>query len=140
MNKKNEAAAYEAEELEVMEATAAEEIDPAEDDQEEQEISLVLKLRKPYVFGGKEYTEVDLSALEDATAKDLEAVGRILEKTTKGKGVNPATMEMTMGYAQLLANRVTGLAVEFFKGLPAKDAMALKTTIVGFLYGGDGED
>lgn len=126
-----------AEDLEAMEATAAEETATEED---AEEIDLVLKFRKPYVFEGKEYTEVDLSGLEDATAKDLEAVGRILEKQTKGKGVNPATMEMTMGYAQLLANRVTGLPVEFFKALPAKEAMRLKTTIVGFLYGGDGED
>lgn len=131
--KKNEAMNA-AEDLEIMEATAAEET------ADDQDADLVLKFRKPYTYEGKEYTEVDLSGLEDATAKDLEAVGRILEKANKGKGVNPATMEMTMGYAQLLANRVTGLPVEFFKGLPAKDAMALKTTIVGFLYGGDGED
>ena len=119
-----------------LEDTAAEETTAAEDDQEDQEISLVLKFRKPYVFDSKEYTEVDLSGLEDATAKDLEAVGRIMEKRTKG--TNPATMEMTMDYAHLLANRITGLPLEFFKNLPAREAMALKTTVVGFLYGGDG--
>ncbi|MPM92471.1 hypothetical protein SDC9_139606 [bioreactor metagenome] len=121
---------------EALEDTAAEETTAAEGDQEDQEISLVLKFRKPYVFDGKEYTEVDLSGLEDATAKDLEAVGRIMEKKTKG--TNPATMEMTMDYAQLLANRITGMPLEFFKNLPAREAMALKTTVVGFLYGGDG--
>ncbi len=140
MDTKKSEAMNAAEDLENLEATAAEETSDAQDDTEDQEIELVLKFKKPYVFDGKEYTEVDLSGLEDATAKDLEAVGRILEKQTKGKGVNPATMEMTMGYAQLLANRVTGLPVEFFKGLPAKEAMRLKTTVVGFLYGGDGED
>lgn len=132
MEKKNTNAA------ENLEDTAAEETDATENGQEDQEISLVLKFKKPYTFDGKQYTEVDLSGLEDATAKDLEAVGRILEK--QGKGMNPATMEMTMGYAQLLANRVTGLPLEFFKNLPAKEAMAIKTTVVGFLYGGDGED
>lgn len=121
---------------EALEDTAAEKTTAAEGDQEDQEISLVLKFRKPYVFDGKEYTEVDLSGLEDATAKDLEAVGRIMEKRTNG--TNPATMEMTMDYAQLLANRITGLPLEFFKNLPAREAMALKTTVVGFLYGGDG--
>lgn len=135
MEKKNEAAMDAAENLE---ATAAEETGAIENGQDDQEISLVLKFKKPYTFDGKQYTEVDLSGLEDATAKDLEAVGRILEK--QGKGMNPATMEMTMGYAQLLANRVTGLPLEFFKNLPAKEAMAIKTTVVGFLYGGDGED
>lgn len=135
MEKKYEAAMDVAENLET---TAAEETSATENGQEDQEISLVLKFKKPYTFDGKQYNEVDLSGLEDATAKDLEAVGRILEK--QGKGMNPATMEMTMGYAQLLANRVTGLPMEFFKNLPAKEAMALKTTVVGFLYGGDGED
>lgn len=135
MEKKNKAAMDAAENLET---TAAEETGATENGQDDQEISLVLKFKKPYTFDGKQYTEVDLSGLEDATAKDLEAVGRILEK--QGKGMNPATMEMTMGYAQLLANRVTGLPLEFFKNLPAKEAMALKTTVVGFLYGGDGEN
>lgn len=135
MEKKYEAAMDAAENLET---TAAEETSATENGQDDQEISLVLKFKKPYTFDGKQYNEVDLSGLEDATAKDLEAVGRILEK--QGKGMNPATMEMTMGYAQLLANRVTGLPIEFFKNLPAKEAMALKTTVVGFLYGGDGED
>lgn len=132
MEKKNMNAA------ENLEATATEETSTAENGQENQEISLVLKFKKPYSFDGKQYTEVDLSGLEDATAKDLEAVGRIMEK--QGKGMNPATMEMTMGYAQLLANRITGLPLEFFKNLPAKEAMALKTTVVGFLYGGDGDN
>lgn len=135
MEKKNEAAM---DAVENLEATEAGEIGATENGQEDQEISLVLKFRKPFSFDGKQYTEVDLSGLEDATAKDLEAVGRILEK--QAKSTNPATMEMTMGYAQLLANRVTGLPLEFFKNLPAKEAMALKTTVVGFLYGGDGDN
>ncbi|MCI2105403.1 MAG: phage tail assembly protein [Intestinimonas sp.] len=128
--------AMETGERETMEAAA--EAETGEDNQEEQEISLVLKFRKPYLFDSREYTEVDLSGLEDATAKDLEAVGRIMEK--KVKGTNPATMEMTMDYTQLLANRITGLPLEFFKNLPAREAMTLKTTVVGFLYGGDGDN
>ncbi len=132
--KKKEEIMDAAEDMEATAANAAQETDT--DDQEDQEISLVLKFKKPYVFEGKEYTEVDMTGLEDATAKDLEAVGRIMEKRTKG--TNPATMEMTMDYAQLLANRITGLPLEFFKNLPAREAMALKTTVVGFLYGGDG--
>ena len=51
--------------MEEIKATAAQE--PAED----QEESLILKFRKPYMFEGKEYTEVDLSAMEDMTAEDL---------------------------------------------------------------------
>ena len=43
---------------------------------EDQEESLILKFKKPYVFEGKEYTEVDLSAMEDMTAEDLCAWAR----------------------------------------------------------------
>jgi hypothetical protein len=81
---------------------------------------------------------VDLSGLEDTTGGDLQAVGRILAK--KAPGLNPSTVEMTMDYAELLANRVTKLPVEFFKRLPSREAIKLKTTVVGFLYGGDGDN
>ena len=37
-------------------------------EQEIEEESLVLKFRKPYKFEGQEYTEVDLSGMEDMTA------------------------------------------------------------------------
>lgn len=38
-------------------------------EQETEEESLVLKFRKPYKFEGQEYTEVDLSGMEDMTAR-----------------------------------------------------------------------
>ena len=81
---------------------------------EDQEESLILKFRKPYKFEGKEYTEVDLSALEDMTAEDLCAVGKIM---TKLGIVNPVA-EMTVDYAIYMAARASGKPVEFFKGLP----------------------
>lgn len=46
-------------------------------EQETAEESLVLKFRKPYKFEGQEYTEVDLSGMEDMTAGDLCAVGKL---------------------------------------------------------------
>ena len=109
--------------MEEIKATAAQE--PAED----QEESLILKFRKPYMFEGKEYTEVDLSAMEDMTAEDLCAMGI----------VNPVA-EMTVDYAIYMAARASGKPVEFFKGLPPKEGIKLKNMVTGFLYGGDGED
>ena len=53
------------------------------------------------------------------------------------------TVEMCIrdrGYCELLAARVTGKPLEFFQRLPARDAIALKSKIVGFLYGGDGNN
>lgn len=110
----------------------------AQNEGTEEVLDLHVKFRKPYHFEGKDYDGVDLSGLEDVTAGTLENVGRALLK--KRPGMNPSTIEMTMEYASLLASRVASLPLEFFERLPAKEAMKIKTTVVGFLYGGDGED
>ena len=47
---------------------------------------------------------------------------------------------MTLGYSCYLAARVSGLPVEFFQGLPAREAIKLKNVVTGFLYGGDGDN
>lgn len=115
---------------------AREAANAAEEDGEE--VELLVKFRRPYTFEGRTYTEIDLHGLEDATAAQLENVGRQLLK--KRPGLNPSTLEMTMEYANMLAAKVTGKPMEFFDRLPAKEAMKVKTAVVGFLYGGDGED
>ena len=99
---------------------------------------LVLRFGKPYKFGGQEYTEVDLSGLEDVTAGVLENVGKIAAK--KNPGMNPALQEMSLTFCTYLAQRVAKLPLEFFTGLPAKEAIKLKTLVTNFLYGGDVED
>ena len=96
----------------------------AQEPAEDQEESLILKFRKPYMFEGKEYTEVDLSAMEDMTAEDLCAMGKIMTK---------------LGIVNPVAARASGKPVEFFKGLPPKEGIKLKNMVTGFLYGGDGE-
>ena len=111
---------------------------PATDTVAEEKNELLLKLKKPYVFDGVTYTEIDLSGLEDVTAGTLENVGKILAK--RFPGLNPATLEMEMSFCNLLAARVTSKKLEFFERLPARDAVALKSMIVGFLYGGDGDN
>lgn len=51
-----------------------EKIQPVTAEEKNEEESLVLKFRKPYTFENQEYTEVDLSGMEDMTAGDLCAV------------------------------------------------------------------
>ena len=119
--------------MEAMEAQAG-----AEDGEDTEPEDLILRFAKPYKFGGQEYTEVDLSGLEDVTAGVLESVGKITAK--KNPGMNPALQEMSMTFCTYLAQRVAKLPLEFFTGLPAKEAIKLKTMVTGFLYGGDGED
>ena len=97
-------------------------------EQETEEESLVLKFRKPYKFEGQEYTEVDLSGMEDMTAGDLCAVAKLANREL---GVTPIP-EMT------LKERLVDRRVE--KGLPPVEAMKLKNLVTGFLYGGDGEE
>ena len=109
---------------------------PAAPSEEPEEESLVLKFRKPYKFEGVEYTEVDLSAMEDMTAADLCAVGKIMKKL----GIVNPVAEMTVDYAIYMAARASGKPVEFFQGLPPKESIKLKNMVTGLLYGGDGED
>lgn len=102
--------------------------------EEDQEETLVLTFAKPYVFDGKEYTEVDLSGLEDTTAADLSAVGKILAK----QGIISPVPEMSMDFTLYMAARVAKLPIEFFKGIPTREGIKLKNIVTGFLYGGGG--
>ena len=130
---KNKLETAERADMEAVEALAG-----AEGGEDTEPEDLVLRFGKPYKFGGQEYTEVDLSGLEDVTAGVLENVGRIAAK--KNPGMNPALQEMSLTFCTYLAQRVAKLPLEFFTGLPAKEAIKLKTLVTNFLYGGDGED
>ena len=130
---KNKLDTAERADMEAMEAQAG-----AEDGEDTEPEDLILRFAKPYKFGGQEYTEVDLSGLEDVTAGVLESVGKIVSK--KAPGLNPALLEMSMQFCNYLAQRVAKLPLEFFTGLPAKEAIKLKAMVTNFLYGGDGED
>lgn len=130
---KNKLETAERADMEAVEARAG-----AEGGEDTEPEDLVLRFGKPYKFGGQEYTEVDLSGLEDVTAGVLENVGKIAAK--KNPGMNPALQEMSLTFCTYLAQRVAKLPLEFFTGLPAKEAIKLKTLVTNFLYGGDGED
>ena len=130
---KLETAATEREEMEDLEARAG-----AEGGEDTEPEDLVLRFSKPYKFGGQEYTEVDLSGLEDTTAGDLARCAKIT--TRKHKGLNTATLEMTTEYSITMAHIVTKLPLEFFERMPSKSAIELKGIVVGFLFGADGED
>lgn len=123
-------------EMEAMQAAQAEA--GAEDVEDTEPEDLVLRFGRPYKFGGQEYTEVDLSGLEDTTAGDLARCAKIT--TRKHKGLNTATLEMTTEYSITMAHIVTKLPLEFFERMPSKSAIELKGIVVGFLFGADGED
>ncbi len=101
------------------------------DEVSEEEVELVIKFKKPYKFEGKEISEIDLSGLENITGNDMVQVNKALSK----QGQLPVLQEMQLEYAQEMAARVTGLPVEFFKGLSAKHSMKLKNTVSNFIHG-----
>lgn len=102
--------------------------------EEQEEESLVIKFRKPYLFEKKEYTELDLAGLEDLTAADMIALENQYDKRHPGINVMP---EVKVGYAMMMAARAAKLPVEFFHGLPPKEATKVKNRVMGFLFGSD---
>lgn len=108
------------------------------DAESEDEDPLVLELTAPYTFGGATYDKLDLHGLEGLKAGDLKRTAKLYMKLHPA--ANPATLESNLEYTFLIASRVLAQPLEFFDDLPARDAIALKTSIVGFLYGADGTD
>ena len=102
---------------------------------EEEEDGYVIKLKKPYKFEGKEYTEIDLSGLEDISARDMIAVNKYMERSGgNGLSVMP---EVSLEYACNLAARAAQLPIEFFLGLPGHVSMKVKNRVMGFLFGAE---
>ena len=99
-----------------------------------EETSMVIKFKKPYIFEGKEYTEIDLSPLEDMTGADMIAVNKIMQRTAAGLDVMP---EVSVEYACNIAARATKMPVEFFTKLPMSAAMKVKNRVMGFLFGSE---
>mgnify|MGYP000265911087 CR=1 FL=1 len=93
----------------------------------------VIDLGKPYKFEGQTYSEIDLSGLDSLTAEDMIAAEKHLMRT----GVFSPLPEMTVEYVQFIAARASGQPVEFFKGLPPKDAIKVKNRVTSFFYGED---
>lgn len=109
-------------------------VEPVPTDEEEDEDSLILTLKKPYKFEGQEYTEIDLTGLENLTAQDMISVNKILSRSSTGIDVMP---EVSLEYACILASKAAKQPIEFFTGLPPKVAIKVKNRVMGFLFGTD---
>jgi len=102
-----------------------------EDPEEE---SLVIKFKKPYIFEGKSYTEIDLSGMDDLTGADMIAVNKIMKRVSPGIDVMP---EVSVEYAAYFASRAAKQPVEFFTGMPPREMMKVKNRVMGFLFGSE---
>lgn len=76
----------------------------------------VVKLAKPYKFDDEEYTEIDLSGLDNLTIKD--AILAMKNLAGKNELAALVTPETSTAFADELAARATGKPIEFFMLLP----------------------
>lgn len=85
--------------------------------------------KKPYKFENKEYSEVDLSNIENLETKDLIEADKVFSNTGQVALMN----EMATGYTCIIAARATRLPIEFFERLPIKEGLRVKNKVMGFL-------
>lgn len=105
---------------------------PAPAEQEAEPETLV-KFSRPYTFEGSTYQEIDLARMDDITGEDMIAAEKYLTRL----GVISPLPDMTMEYACFIASKASGLPMEFFKGLQAKDINRVKNRVTSFFYGED---
>lgn len=82
-----------------------------------EENALVMKLDKPSPLRGRRTQRWTCPAWR-TPRRQTQAVGRFVTK--KNPAANPATVEMTLEYAQFMAARVAHLPLEFFERLPQR--------------------
>lgn len=73
----------------------------------------VVKFKRPYLFEGKEYTEVDLGGLDKLTVED--AIKTQKQLFNQQEVAASLMTETTTAFAQALAVQASGKPVEFFK-------------------------
>lgn len=94
------------------------------------EIGKYVKFAKPYVFEEDTYEGIDMSCLENLSAADL---GEI-EKRYYKLGIMSFNPENTASYAKIVAQKASGLPIEFFDQLPIKEMFKIRSRIVNFFY------
>ena len=101
--------------------------------EQEEENKYLIKFRKPFLFEDETYTEIDLSGLEDLSARDMIQAQRTMERS----GSINVLPEMSLEYACIFTSKATKMPVEFFQALPPKEAIKVKNKVTNFFYGED---
>ncbi len=97
---------------------------------DEEKNDLVVGFKKPFIFEGKEYTEVDLSGIENLTGKNLMEV----EKRLRAKGIASVTADLTADGLLMYAAEASKMPIEFFEQLPIREARKVKVRIMNFFW------
>jgi hypothetical protein len=114
-------------ELEAVEIT---EMESTDYEFSEDEDPFVIVFRKPYQFEGTEYTEVDLSGIENLTGFQYIQISKEMDKNAPTVGVR----EMSPTFAVRVAAAVTKLPVEFFYKISARDFTKVKNRISRYFF------
>lgn len=101
--------------------------------EQEEENKYLIKFRKPFIWEDNTYTEIDMSGLEELSAKDMIQAQRTMERS----GSINVLPEMSLEYACIFASKATKMPVEFFQALPPKEAIKVKNKVTNFFYGED---
>lgn len=99
-------------------------------DDSEESLDMYVKFSKPYIFEDDTYDGLDMSCLENLTTRDLADI----EKKFYRQGITSMTPENTVTYAKIVAQKATGLPIEFFEQLPLREMMKIKSRVVNFFY------
>lgn len=97
----------------------------------ERDEDYVIKLKKPYMFEGKEYAEIDLSGIKKMTIGDGIAAQKALFNGEEIAAVVLA--EASTSFARMIAAKATELPLEFFELARLDVSRAVKATVMGLL-------
>lgn len=90
----------------------------------------VVKFDKAYTFERKEYSEIDLSNIENLNGFSLLEA----DKMFIAKGFVDVLKEINIGYCLIIAHIVSDKPFEFFAGLRANETIKIKNLVSGFLF------
>ncbi len=108
----------------------SEEIKTVETAQEE-ERAHIITLKKPYTFERQEYTEIDLSGLDNLTIRD--AIDAQKKLFNQNEVATSLLCETTTAFAMEIAARASGLPIEFFKLMPRRAGKQVQAEVVGYI-------
>ena len=103
------------------------EITKAAEAAEQTESGNVVKLNTPYKFEGKEYSEIDLGGLDKLTIQD--AIDAQRELFNQQEVAGSMLCETTTAFSRIIAQKASGLPVEFFKLAPRGVSKRIAQTI-----------
>lgn len=96
----------------------------------EEENDLLVEFKKPFKWEDKEYKSVDLSPLDNMSGRQLSEIYKEYGKL----GIAAAIPAQTPAFAALTASKATGLPVEFFHSLPARELFKISVSVSSYFF------